>query len=69
MVYEKKKVFEACLNKEYICPGNSITQLYFTLGRVDLHSNFSSLLRDALDIHRIPTLKSPHKCQNRMMLL
>ena len=32
-------------------------QLYFMLGRVELHSNISSLLKDSSDIHSFPT---PH---------
>ena len=35
---------------------NNTLQLYFTLGTAELHWNFSSLLRDAPDIHRFPTV-------------
>ena len=31
-----------------------MAQLYFILGRAELHWNFSSLLRDGSDIHRFP---------------
>ena len=35
---------------------NNIAQLYFILGRVKLHWNFSSWLRDGSDIYRLPIL-------------
>ena len=34
---------------------NNIAQLYFILGRAELHWNFSSLLKDGFDIHSFPT--------------
>ena len=35
---------------------NNTLQLYFTLGRAELHWNFFSLLRDAPDIDRFQTV-------------
>ena len=50
------KKIEAQINMEYICLKNNTAQLYFVLGRVDLDFNFFSLLRDAPDIHKFPTM-------------
>ena len=56
MVVYEKIYFEAYTNDQYISHKNNIAQLYFILGRAELRWNFSSLLRDASDIHRFPTL-------------
>ena len=53
-VYEKIYL-EAYINNQYIWPKNTV-QLYFILGRVDLHYNFASLLSDTPDIHRFATV-------------
>ena len=61
----KKIYFEAYTKDQYIWHKNNIAQLYFILGRAELHSNFSSWLRDAPDIHRFPTL---HMVQTHFLL-
>ena len=53
MVYEKIYC-EAYRNDQYIWHKNNIAQLYFILGRAELHWNFSSWLRDVPDIYRFP---------------
>ena len=50
------KKIEVQINMEYICLKNNTAQLYFVLGRVDLDFIFFSLLRDAPDIHKFPTM-------------
>ena len=44
------------MNNQYNWLKNNTSQLYFILGRAKLCLNFSSLLRDASDIHRFPTV-------------
>ena len=56
MVVYEKIYFEEYSNAQYIWHNNNIAQLYFILGRTELHWNFSSWLRDASDIHWFPTL-------------
>ena len=55
VVYEKKYI-EAYTNHQYIWHKNNIAQLYFILGRVELHWNFASWFRDAPDIDRLPVV-------------
>ena len=59
LVYEKI-YFEAYTNDQYIWHKNNIAQLYFLLGRLKLHWNFSSWLRDAPDIYRFPVEHKIH---------
>ena len=49
-------VLEVHVNYQYICLKNDTTQLYFILGTVDLHFNFSRVFRVVSDIHRFPTV-------------
>ena len=42
MVAYEKIYFEAYTNDQYISHKNNIAQLYFILGRAELHWNFSS---------------------------
>ena len=56
MVFEKK-YFKAYTNDLYISHKNYIAQLYFILGRAELHRNFSSILKDGFDIHRFSKRK------------
>ena len=65
MVAYEKIYFEAYTNDQYISHKNNIAQLYFILGRAELHWNFSSWLRDASDIHRFPAL---HMVNTHFML-
>ena len=51
MVVYEKKYFEAYINDQYIWRKNNIAQLYFTLETAKLHWNFSSIPKDAPDIH------------------
>ena len=41
---------------QYIYVKTYTAQLYFILGKTELHFKFSSLLRDAPDIHIFPTV-------------
>ena len=43
------------INNKYNWLRNYNTEFYFVSGRAELHCHFSSLLRDASDIHRFPT--------------
>ena len=52
----EKKYFEAYTNDQYIWHKNNIAQLYFILGRVELHWNFSSAPVHP-DIHRFSNRK------------
>ena len=45
MVVYEKIYFKACTNGQYISHKNNVVQLYFILGRAELHWNFSSILR------------------------
>ena len=56
MVVYEKIYFEAYTNDQYIWHKNNIAQLYFILGRAELRWNFSSWLKDASDIYRLPIL-------------
>ena len=42
-----------------------MAQLYILLGRADLHWNFSSSHKDALYIHRVPTV---HMVETHLLL-
>ena len=55
-VYEKI-YFKAYTNGLNISHKNNIAQLYFILGRANLHWNFSSILKDGFDIHRFSNRK------------
>ena len=55
VIYEKI-YSEAYINNQYIWLKNSTAELYFIFGRASLGWNFSSLLRDATNIHRLPTV-------------
>ena len=44
------------MSTQYNWLQNNTAQLYFILRRAELRWNFSSLLRDASDIHRFPTV-------------
>ena len=57
MVVYKKIYFKAYTNDLYISHKNNIAQLYFILGRAELHWNFSSILKDGFDIHRFSNRK------------
>ena len=52
LVSMRKYILNHKINTQYNCFQNNTAQLYFILGRAKLHWNFSSLLRDASDIHR-----------------
>ena len=52
MVVYEKIYFEAYTNDQYIWHKNNIAQLSFILGKAKLHWNFSSMPKDAPDIHR-----------------
>ena len=57
-----------CTSKILLCRSateNNIAQLYYILGRAELHWNFSSWLRDASDIHRFPAL---HMVKTNLLL-
>ena len=56
MVVPGKRYLEAYPHKVYICLINNTSQIYFTLGRTDVHWRFSSLLRDAPDNSRFRLL-------------
>ena len=57
MVVYEKIYFAAYTNDLYISYKNNIAQLYFILGRAELHWNFSSILKDGFDIHRFSNRK------------
>ena len=57
MVVYEKVYFKAYTNNLCISHKNNIAQLYFILGRAELHRNFSSILRDGFDIHRFSNRK------------
>ena len=61
----EKIYLEVYINNQYICVKNNTAHLYFILGRAELHWNFSSLLRDATNIHRFPTV---HVVKNHLLL-
>ena len=69
MVIYEKIYFEAYTNDQYIWHKNNIAQLYFILGRAELHLNFSSIPKYAPDIHRfsniIPVPSACHAPVNR----
>ena len=44
------------VNYQYIYVKTYTAQLYFILGKAELHFKFSSLLRNAPDIHIFPTV-------------
>ena len=48
----RKIYFKAYKYDLYISHKNNIAQLYFILGRAELHWNFPSILKDGFDIHR-----------------
>ena len=45
------------IKSQYIWLKNNTGELYFILGRADLHSNFSSLFMDEPDIYKFPTVR------------
>ena len=45
------------INNQNICFKYNIAQLYFILGRAELHRNFSSIPKDGSDIHRFSNSK------------
>ena len=57
MVVNEKKYFEVYANDQYIWHKNNIAQLYFILGRAEVHWNFSSILKDGFDNHRFSNRK------------
>ena len=57
MVVCEKIYLEAYTNDLYISYKNNIAQLYFILGRAELHWKFSSILKDGFDIHRFSNRK------------
>ena len=52
MVVYEKIYFKTYTNDLYISDKNNTAQLYFILGRAELHWNFTSILKDAFDIYR-----------------
>ena len=50
MSYERIYL-EVYINNQYIWLKNNTTQLYFLLGRVDLHWDLSCIPNDGSDIH------------------
>ena len=57
MVVYQKMYFKAYTNDLHISHKYDIAQLYFILGRAELHWNFSSILKDDFDIHRFSNRK------------
>ena len=57
MVVYEKIFFKAYTRDLYISHKNNIVQLYFILGRAKLRWNFSSILKDGFDIHRLSNRK------------
>ena len=55
-VYEKI-CFQSEINTQYNWLQNNTVQLYFILGRAELHWNFSSKPKDGSDIHRFSNRK------------
>ena len=57
MVVCEKIYFEAYTNNLYIWHKNNIAQLYFIFWIAELHQYFSSIPKDAPDIHRFSNKK------------
>ena len=55
-IYEKI-YFQEYINNQYIWHKNNTAQLYFILGRADLHWNFFSIPKNDSDIHRFCSRK------------
>ena len=55
MVVCEKIYLASQINNQYIYLKNNIEQLYFILGRVELHWSFCSIPDDGSDIYTIPT--------------
>ena len=55
IVVHEKICLEAYINNQYIWLIDNPAQLYFILGRTNVHCNFTAPLRDAPDIQRFPT--------------
>ena len=55
-IYEKIYL-ELYIDNQYIWFKTNTAQLYFTLGRAELHWNFSSIPNDGSDIHRFSNRK------------
>ena len=50
VVYEKKYIWQHEMNNQNICLTNNTTQLYFRMGRPELHGIFSIMPKDDSDI-------------------